>query len=137
QGGSRMSYSTISWPTISWAAVAAAGVVAAGAPAAVAGQTCFLSRDWQGWKSPSPKIIYLRVNVSDIYKVTLSVGSSMLQSPDVHLDSIVRGSSNICSAIDLDLRVSDNNGFATPLIAESLTKLTPEEIAAIPKKYRP
>ncbi len=132
-----MSLSTLSWAAISWAAVAAAGLVAASAPAAVAGQNCFLSRDWQGWKSPSPNVIYLRVNVSDVYKVTLSAGSPRLQGPDVHLNSLVRGSSNICSAIDLDLRVSDNNGFATPLIVDTLTKLTPEEIAAIPRKYRP
>ncbi len=127
----------MSLSTFSCAALAAAGLIAASAPAAVAGQPCFLSRDWQGWKSPSPNIIYLRVHVSDVYKVTLSAGSSMLQRADVHLNSLVRGSSNICSAIDLDLRVSDNNGFATPLIADTLTKLTPDEIAAIPKKYRP
>ncbi|MGI8840815.1 MAG: DUF6491 family protein [Caulobacteraceae bacterium] len=124
---------------ISRAALAAAGALALTAPAAVASSpgACFLSSQWQGWRSPSPDVIYLRVNINDIYKVTLSAGSSQLQSPDVHLVSIVRGSSRICSAIDLDLRLSDSNGFRTALIAKTLTKLTPEEIAAIPKKYRP
>ncbi len=115
----------------------AATVLALSAQAADAGQNCFLSQDWQGWKSPSPNLIYLKVGLHDIYKVTLSGGSSQLQSPNVHLVSIVRGSTNVCSAIDLDLKVSDNNGFATPLIADTLTKLTPDEIAAIPKKDRP
>jgi len=118
-------------------AVLAAAVLTLSAQAADAARSCFLSQDWQGWSSPSPNVLYLRVRLHDIYKVTLSAGSSQLQNPTVHLVSIVRGSSNICSAIDLDLRLADNSGFATALIADSLTKLTPDEIAAIPKKYRP
>jgi hypothetical protein len=117
------------------AAVAAAALLAAGA--ANAERNCFLSIDWQGWKSPSPDVLYLKVNMHDVYKVELSGGgSSQLQNPSVHLVSIVRGGNTICSAIDLDLKVSDN-GFITPLIAKTLTKLTPDEIAAIPKKFRP
>ncbi len=53
------------------------------------------------------------------------------------LVSQVRGSNSICTAIDLQLAVGDTDGFQQPLIARKLTKLTPEEIAAIPKKYRP
>jgi hypothetical protein len=60
----------------------------------------------------------------------------MLQSPGVHLVFKGRGSS-ICGPLDLDLAVSDGHGFNTPLIARSLTKLTPEEVAAIPRKYQP
>ena len=55
----------------------------------------------------------------------------------VHLVSIVRGSNSICTANDLDLKISDDHGFTQPLIAKSITKLTPEQVAAIPKKYRP
>ena len=119
-------------------ALAAAGILALTATAAAAYPgPCFLSYQWQGWSSPSPDVLYLRVNLHDIYKVTLSAGSSQLQNPSVHLVSIVRGGSRICSAIDLDLKIADSSGFKTALIADSLTKLTPEEIAAIPKKYRP
>jgi len=118
-------------------AALAAALLAASAQAAGAAQNCFLSQDWQGWSSPAPNVLYLKVGLHDVYKVGLSGGSSQLQNPGVHLVSIVRGSSNVCSAIDLDLKVADNNGFATPLIADTLTKLTPDEIAAIPKKYRP
>jgi hypothetical protein len=99
---------------------------------------CFFITQWQGWKSPSPDILYLKVNMHDVYRVDLSAGSSQLQWPDVHLVSIVRGgSSSVCDALDLDLSVSDNDGFREPLIAKSITKLTPEEIAAIPPKFRP
>ena len=114
----------------------------AAAPAAAAAKPadktpCFFITEWQGWKSPSPDVIYLGVNMHDVYRVDLSAGSSQLQWPDVHLVSRVMGSDSICSAIDLQLEVSDSHGFRTPLIASKLTKLTPEEVAAIPKKFRP
>jgi len=101
-------------------------------------RSCFFINDWQGWKSPSPNILYLKVNMHDVYRVDLSAGSSQLQWPDVHLVSIVRGGGNsVCDALDLDLSVSDGHGFREPLIAKSITKLTPEEVAAIPPKFRP
>ena len=98
---------------------------------------CFFVTQWRGWKSPAPDTLYLGVNNHDVYKVTLSAPSNQLSWPDMHLVSINRGSSSICSAIDLDLKIADTNGFATPLIARSLVKLTPDEVAAIPRKYIP
>lgn len=98
---------------------------------------CFYITQWQGWKAPNPNTIYLGVNLHDVYRVDLSAGSPQLLWPDAHLISDVRGSNSICSAIDLQLAVADTNGFRQPLIARKLTKLTPEEVAAIPKKYRP
>lgn len=98
---------------------------------------CFFITQWNGWKSPSPRVIYLGVNMHDVYKLDLAADSTQLGWPDVHLVSDVRGSSSICSAIDLQLYVSDNHGFREPLFPSKLTKLTPEEVAAIPKKFRP
>jgi hypothetical protein len=98
---------------------------------------CFFITQWNGWKSPSPNVLYLGVNMHDVYKVDLSAGSSQLQWPDVHLISRTVGSDSICSAIDLQLEVADTTGFREPLIAAKLTKLTPDEVAAIPKKFRP
>ncbi len=117
---------------------AALGLACAAQPAAAASRSpCFFVTQWEGWKSPRPDVIYLGVNMHDVYRVDLSGGSSMLNWPNAHLVSIVRGSDSICTALDLDLKVSDGNGFTEPLIARSLTKLTPEEVAAIPKKDRP
>ena len=115
--------------------LAAIGTVANAAPPS--GQSCFFISQWQGWKAPSPNVLYLGVNMHDVYKVELSGGSSQLQRPDVHLISRVTGSDSVCSALDLQLSVADEGGFREPLIARSLTKLTPEEVAAIPAKYRP
>jgi hypothetical protein len=99
---------------------------------------CFFINQWQGWKSPSPDVIYLGVNIHDVYRVELSGGSPELQWPDVHLISRTVGSDSICSAIDLQLEVADDTTrFREPLIARKLTKLTPDEIAAIPRQFRP
>jgi hypothetical protein len=132
--------------------LASAGAALADSPAERA-TPCFYSTQWHGWKSPSPDVIYLGVNMHDVYRVDLSAGSRMLQTPGVHLVSRLRGSSSICTALDLQLEVADDTGtggrlgggidglggggMRQPLIASKLTKLTPEEIAAIPKQFRP
>ena len=99
--------------------------------------SCFFVSQWSGWTSPSPDVLYLGVNVHEVYRVQLSTGSSELQLPDVHLVFEARGSNTVCSALDLDLSVSDGRGFREPLIATSITRLSPAEVAAIPPKFRP
>ena len=124
--------------TLRAALIAALTLAAActAATAASATQRCFFITAWQGWSSPSPTVLYLKVN-SDIFRVDLSVGSDNLRAPAMHLISKVRGSSSICNPLDLDLALADNQGSRETLIAKSITKLTPEEAAAIPPKYRP
>jgi hypothetical protein len=100
-------------------------------------QSCFLSSQWQGWKSPNENVIYLRVGVRDVYRVDLAYGSPMLKWHDSHLISRVRGSSWICSSLDLDLKVASYHGFAEPLFVKSITKLTRDEAAAIPPQFQP
>lgn len=108
-------------------------------PAAAApNPPCFFINQWQGWKAAGPNVIYLRVNLRDIYRADLSAGSQQLTWPgSYHLVSRVQGSSSICNALDLQLAVADGHGFYQPLIVRSLTKLTPEQIAALPKKDLP
>ena len=115
-------------------ALPAASAVAASKPAT---HKCFFITEWQGWSSPSPTVLYLKVN-SDIYRVDLSVGSDLLRSPGMHLNSKLNDNSSICTPLDLDLEISDELGaMRERLIAKAITKLTPEEVAAIPSKYRP
>ena len=121
-------------------AAAAAPVASVAAPQSgdqPASRNCFYSSQWRGWKSPSPDVIYIGVNNRDVYRADLAGGSRRLMWGDSHLISEVRGSNLICSAIDLDLKISDSGGFPTPLFVKSLVKLSPEEVAAIPPRYRP
>ena len=98
--------------------------------------SCFYSRDWDGWRSPDDKTIYLRVNLKDIYQVDLASSSSLLTWPDSHLINDVHGVDSVCGPIDLDLKVAQD-GFAEPLFIKAITKLTPEQVKAIPKKFLP
>jgi hypothetical protein len=110
----------------------------AGAAQAATHNDCFLSNNWESWTaSPDGDALYLRVGVRDIYRVDLTPGSRARKDPDRFLVNKVRGSSWICSPLDLDLTLSDHHGFRQPLIARSLHKLTPQEVAALPKKQRP
>ena len=98
---------------------------------------CFSLSDWRGWTAPDKDTLYMKVRGRDVYRVDLAYGSSQLTWPGSHLVSVVRGSDSVCHPLDLDLRVSDDMGFAVPIRARTITKLTPEEVQAIPKKYRP
>ena len=118
--------------------MALAGAASA-VPAATNGRNCFFSSEWQGWKAPDDKTIYLRVNVRDIYRVDLSSGSPLLTDFDNHLVNVQHGSDYICSPLDLQLAVVENGipGMRDFVIAKTITKLTPDQIAAIPKKDLP
>jgi hypothetical protein len=126
------------------AAAAALGLAAAfpvdralaDAPAAKPQRSCFFSRDWSNWRAPNDHTIYLRVNVNDIYQVDLASGSQLLTWPNTHLVNEMRGTDSICSPIDLDLKIVED-GVMEPLFVKSITKLTREQVAAIPKKFLP
>jgi hypothetical protein len=120
--------------TIAAAALALLGGVA---QAATSATPCFSSRQWQGWSAPDARTLYLRVNQRDIYRVDLSGPSSDLTAPGMHLVFEAVGVNTICNANDLRLWIADTNGFRTPLFPRAITRLTPEEAAAIPKKLQP
>lgn len=126
--------------------LAVAGLGASGASAAQGDaptkaikpiRQCFYLSDWRGWTAPDKNTLYMKVRGRDVYRVDLAYGSNQLTWPGTHLVSIVRGPDSICHPLDLDLRVSDGMGFAIPIRAKTITKLTPEQIQALPKKDRP
>jgi len=119
------------------ASVSAAAALAA-ADSGPPNDTCFLSRDWEGWKSPSPTVIYLRVGASQVFRLDLKAGSNQLKYTDMHLTNRHQVGSWICTPEDLDLLLSDDHHtYSEPLFVKSITRLTPDEIAAIPHQYEP
>lgn len=131
---------TLSIPIIAaLAALTAAPLSAQAATSAPAkSSNCFASNNWNGWTvAPGGDALYLKVGLRDYYRVDLTPGTRARKGANEFLVNEVRGSSWICSHLDLDLMISDNLGFKQPLIATSLRKLTPEEVAAIPKKDLP
>ena len=121
------------------AALLTAGVAAADpAPAPRPnGQECFYSREWSGWRAPDSETLYIKVRMHDVWKIGLSSECSMLRVPGAHLVTKIRGTDSICAPIDLDLGVSDGNGFTEHCFVKSLRKLTPEQVSAIPPKDLP
>ncbi len=132
--------STIRAGLLTTVLMAAAAPALADAPAKDAApkpaRACFSLSDWQGWSAPDKDTLLMRVRNRDVYRVELSHGTNQLTSPGVHIVSIVRGTDQVCRPIDLDLRVSDGH-FAMPIMAKTITKLTKEEVAALPKRDRP
>ena len=128
-------------------AAAAAALIALPAAAATGAEAprrslpaadCFFSRDWTDWSSPSPDVLYLKVRHREVYRVDLlPVGKLSLERPGKYLVSTQRGSSRVCSPVDLDLKLGDHAGFATPLFPTKITRLTRDEVAALPSKVRP
>jgi hypothetical protein len=120
---------------IASAILGAASLVLAGSTEAAT--PCFFINQWEGWKAPNDHTIYLGVNAREVYEVDLAGGSDLLRDPDARLISLSEGPDTVCAPVDLQLTVATLGGVREPLIAKRLRKLTPEEVAAIPKRYRP
>jgi hypothetical protein len=108
-------------------------------PPPVKHQSCFSLSDWHGWTADGDQTLYFKVRMHDVYRIDLAEKESFLNAPSMHLITKSWGSDMICNPIDLDLKIADNFGpsFATHLFIKAITKLTPEEIAALPEKDRP
>lgn len=122
-------------PVLALAAVGLAAPLAAQAERS----NCIDARELQDWKSPSPTVIYLKVNASDVFRLDLSSGSNQLKYSDAVLVDDNHSSSRwVCDPLDFQLRVTDSHHtFVEPLIVKSITRLSADEVAALPPAYRP
>jgi len=112
-------------------------VLASSAGLARAAAPCFFLTSWKGhWKTaPDAQVMYISVS-RHVYRLDLAVAYPLLKSPWAVLryrDS----SSTICSPSDFRLVVSDQIGVKEQVIVKKMTRLTPGEVAALPKKLRP
>ena len=100
---------------------------------------CFRSSQFQDWRAPDDKTIIIRVNMHDYYRLDLSGRCPLLTAGNVHLITKMHGSDLICSPVDWELSVSDGppGGISEPCIVGEMTKLTPDQVAAIPPKFKP
>ncbi len=82
-------------------------------------------------------MIYLKVRNNQVYRVDLYGSGPSLDRPGSFLVNQMRGSDRVCSTLDLDLAVADDLGFRMHLLPTGIAKLSPEEVAALPPKFRP
>jgi hypothetical protein len=99
-------------------------------------------RDFQNWKAPDARALYIRVSVNNFYRLDLSGPCTGLMWPGSHLITKTRGSDRVCGAIDWDLAVSDStglrgHGMVDHCIVKTMTPLTAAEVSAIPPKFKP
>jgi hypothetical protein len=99
---------------------------------------CFHESDISNWHAPDARTIYLRVFASRTYRVDLSRECSPLCWPDAHLITHAHGSGPVCTPVDLDLKASEGPGaIPEPCFVKSITALSSEEAALLPKGAKP
>jgi hypothetical protein len=116
-------------------ATAGAGSALAQDNAEGGGRSCFYARDISSWAPQDDVTVNLRVGVNRYYQLKL-LGPCNNINWDEAIGIEHRGSSWICSGLDAVVitrgKVGPNRCPAT-----SVRKLTPDEVAALPRKAKP
>ena len=96
---------------------------------------CFYERNINNFTVPGNRLVYIRVGVADVYRLDL-----MTDCPEItfrqDLGFSRSASGNICSAVDMQIRFQQN-GVRRICQVSDLRKLSPDEVAALPKRDRP
>jgi hypothetical protein len=121
--------------------LAALGAVMMAMPA-TAQPTCFSMRDFQTWKAPDARTIYIKVSMNHYYRLDLSAPCAGLKWVGVHLVTKSRGSDQVCDALDWDITASTKTfgqpgGMQMKCIVKKMTPMTDAEMAALPKGSKP
>ncbi|HYD46434.1 MAG TPA: hypothetical protein VEA79_14295 [Phenylobacterium sp.] len=114
---------------------AALALPAAAAGAQDAPRQCFVLRNMDGTRAADARTLYAKVG-RDIWRFDMAGACLSTVSSDGLIVEPVGGRSTVCGPLDLNIK-GRNGGIAVPCIVRSLTKLTPEEAAALPKGDRP
>jgi hypothetical protein len=98
---------------------------------------CFNARFINGFTAPDEETVYVRVGVRDVYRLKLFAPCLNVDwSMAVALKSRT-GSDWICRGMDAELIVPNRGMGPQRCPVTEVRKLTPEEVAALPKKARP
>ena len=121
------------------AIIAAAGLGAPPAamaqPSRESGGRCFYTHDITGYSAVDDHTLLVRVG-RDIYRAELMSNCPGLTFRHTLVLKTATGSGSVCGAIDLDVGFTDH-GMAEKCPVASLRRLTPAQVAAIPKRDLP
>ena len=120
-------------------ALAVASTPAAAAPKAAA-RSCFRTADIGNHTVGDDHTMYLSVAGKSVYRVTMRntcLGGVSSTDP-IELNARA-GSQAVCEAADLDIRttLAGGGGLPSRCLIDEVVKLSPAEVAALPKKAKP
>lgn len=98
---------------------------------------CIRSHDIRNHTIADRQTLLIDVNGKATYRITVDgacLGGATASDPIITREP--PGSSIICKPIDLDLAI-DRSGFESKCIVKSIVKMSPAEVAALPKKLKP
>ncbi|WP_304169534.1 DUF6491 family protein [Phenylobacterium aquaticum] len=118
------------------------GVLAAGALITLGGagpaparQACFWTSQADGFTAPDDHTVFVRVGVREVYRLDLMGACPNIQwNNGIGLES--RPGSSICSAMEATIISHGPTGPERCAVSQ-MSRLTPAEIAALPKRSRP
>ena len=119
-------------------ALAALALALSAAPLAAHAADCFRTGQIRNHTIESKSSALINVEGRSVYRIGVS-GSCFAgaTSSDPLVIRNPPGSTTVCKPIDLDLGVKIAGGPTNRCIVSSITKLTPEEVSALPRKLRP
>ncbi len=98
---------------------------------------CFYSRNINGFNAPDDRTLYIRVGVNEIYRLDLMNDCTGLTfRQDIALNDEPGGDAFICSPIQATVTYREA-GIRERCPVTAMHRLTPAEIAAVPKKFLP
>jgi hypothetical protein len=111
-------------------------VLASAAQAAPSGN-CFRVSDLRGHTVANDRTVYFAARGKQVFRLDMAnacLGGAAFSDPLV-LER-AGGTDRVCRPIDLDIRVQGSIGSSACLI-KSITRMTPAEVEALPKRLRP
>jgi hypothetical protein len=116
-------------------AIAMTAAAAAAAPPATHNQ-CFVRRNINGFSAPNDRTVYIRVGVSDVWRLDLMTDCTGLSFRNAFGLEARPARAWICSPLDATVIVRQT-GISQRCPVSAMRKLTPDEIAALPRRDRP
>jgi hypothetical protein len=108
------------------------------AKAPVPPRACFYARNVDGFNAPNDRTVYLRVGTRDVYEARLFAPCTDIDW-NQRIALRTRGSDWVCEGSGaLNAEIFSHSPIGPQRCpVTSIRKLSPAEVAAMPKKYRP
>lgn len=101
--------------------------------------SCFRMSQVRNHTKGDNSTLYFDVGGRSVYRIGMS-GACLAghTNSDPLITKTVGGTDIVCRPLDLDVRIATTGGVgASPCIVKTITKLTPEQVAALPPKVKP